>query len=317
MKRKKPRKATGMAQPSGVAFEKVVARIQQMMDPNSVVTHNEKLKDRVGNTRQYDVVIRGQFGGRPVLGVMECKDHHRKMGPEVVEAFSKKAENLGSNFRIIVSKRGFTKQALVVAQHDNIGCLSLLPAQGDQLGFSIGDMWFGVIHRWENIRLHVHFALPKPPITAFGSDTIKWQGKQVLKYFLKELLTTYQEEKDAGDFAFTVKFDETRQIEIEGIEWPVSEISCTAVRVYKKKKRWVSWSGDGLFDWHSNKFTIPPGGTLYGSGVETDLTTWPDYEGELPVQGEQPSLGVAVATFYASQKWPESENDQVPDLSVL
>ena len=68
-----------------------------MMDPNSTVTHNEKLKDRVGNIRQYDVVIRGQFGGRHVLGVIECKDHSRKKGPNTIEAFSKKTENLGAN----------------------------------------------------------------------------------------------------------------------------------------------------------------------------------------------------------------------------
>lgn len=316
-KLQKPKKTTDAALPSGVAFEKVVARIQQMMDPNSVVTHNEKLNDRVGNTRQYDVVIRGQFGGRSAIGVMECKDHNRKVGPEAVEAFSKKAENLGANFRIIVSRRGFTKQALGVAKHDNVGCLSLLPTQDDNLGFSVGDMWFGVIHRWENIRLHVHFALPDPPLSGFSGDTIKWENKQVAKYFLKELLTTYKQEKDEGVFAFTVQFEETRQIEIEGVEWPVSGISCTALRVYKRKKRWVSWSGDGLFDWHSSKFTIPPGGTLYGSAVETNLDTWPDYDGDLPVHGEQPSGGIAVATLYAGQRWLEGENDLVPDLSVL
>src|SRR5215212_5196720 len=92
----------------GIPFEKIVARIQQMMDPNSTVTHNEKLNDRVGNRRQYDVVIRGQFGGRPVLGVIECKDHSRRKGAETVEAFAKKTENLGANLRIVVSRKGFT-----------------------------------------------------------------------------------------------------------------------------------------------------------------------------------------------------------------
>ncbi|MCK4488379.1 MAG: hypothetical protein KAU38_16665 [Desulfobacterales bacterium] len=80
--------------PPGVSLEKVVSRIQQMMDKNSTVTHNELLKDRVGNKRQYDVVIRGQFGGRRVLGIIECKDHSRKKGPIAIEAFAKKTENL-------------------------------------------------------------------------------------------------------------------------------------------------------------------------------------------------------------------------------
>src|SRR5262249_34320104 len=101
----------------GVTLEKIVARIQQMMDPNSTVTHNESLVDRVGNKRQYDVIIRGQFGGRPVLGIIECKDHSRKKGPDAVEAFAKKTENLRANLRIMVSKKGFTEQALKLAQH--------------------------------------------------------------------------------------------------------------------------------------------------------------------------------------------------------
>ena len=87
----------------GTRLEEVVARIQQMMDPNSIVTHNEMLEDRVGNKRQYDVVIRGHFGGRPVLGIVECKDHNRKKGPDAVEAFAKKTDNLGANLRIMVS----------------------------------------------------------------------------------------------------------------------------------------------------------------------------------------------------------------------
>ena len=111
----------------GISLELAVANIQKMIDPNSTVTHDEKLKDRVGNIRQYDVVIRGKFGGRQVLGVIECKDHSRKIGPSVIEAFSKKTENLGANLRLIVSRKGFTKQALTLAKHENTGCLSLLP----------------------------------------------------------------------------------------------------------------------------------------------------------------------------------------------
>jgi hypothetical protein len=75
---------------TGVSLEETVARIQQMMDPESKVTHNEKLVDRVGNTRQYDVVIHERFEGREVLGVIECKDHKRKKGPDAVEAFAKR-----------------------------------------------------------------------------------------------------------------------------------------------------------------------------------------------------------------------------------
>jgi hypothetical protein len=159
----------------GVSLELAVANIQKMMDLNSTVTHDEKLEDRIGNIRQYDVVIRGQFGGRQVLGVIECKDHSRKKGPSSIEGFSKKTENLGVNLRLIVSRKGFTKQALKLAKHENIGCLSLLPDHPEQVGFGIGDMWYGVIRKWSNIRLTVHFKAKKSPISTFNLRVVSSQ----------------------------------------------------------------------------------------------------------------------------------------------
>ena len=153
--------------PPGQSFEIIVARLQQMMDPHSVVSHNERLTDRIGNRRQFDVVIRGQFAGRQVLGVVECKDHRRRKGPDTIEAFSRKSENVGANLRVVVSCRGFTTQALRLAKHENIGCVSLLPTPDEQVGFSIGEAWYGVIKRWTRLRLMVH-----PAPTAASLDSI-------------------------------------------------------------------------------------------------------------------------------------------------
>jgi hypothetical protein len=271
----------------GLSLELVVAKIQQMMDLNSTVTHNEKLRDRVGNLRQYDVVIRGNFGGRPVLGVIECKDHSRKKGPNAIEAFSKKTENLGANLRLMVSKKGFTKQALKLAKHENIGCISLLPDNPEQVGWSIGDMWYGVIDIWKNIRLRVHFASGNTPSTlpTFDANTVKYEGKPVINWFMRELFTTYVNEMPAEEnhaFTLTLEFDEPREVEIEGKNYLLSGISCQAEKVISKKKKWIHWSGDAFYDWHTNKFSIPPKGVVVGSAVETDLREWDDYDGELP-----------------------------------
>jgi restriction endonuclease len=126
--------------PPGVGLERTIARIQQLMARGSNVTHNEKLQDRVGNLRQYDVVIRGVFAGQPILGVIECKDHNRKKGPDAVEAFAKKTENLVAHLRMMVSKKGFTERAIRLAKHEGVTCLSLLPNDPAESGFSIGQM---------------------------------------------------------------------------------------------------------------------------------------------------------------------------------
>ena len=146
-KRTKTTPSSKQPKNTGVSLEQIVARIQQMMDPHSTVTWNEWLTDRVGNRRQYDVVIKGEFGGRPILGIIECKDHNRRKGPADVEAFSKKLENLGARLGLMVSRKGFTPQALELAKHEHIGCLSLLPDDPVQAGFSIGCMFYAVISR--------------------------------------------------------------------------------------------------------------------------------------------------------------------------
>jgi len=301
----------------GISFEKVVARIQQKMDPNSTVTHNAVLYDRVGNKRQCDVVIRGQFGGRPVLGVMECKDHGRKISPEAVDAFAKKTENLGANLRILISKRGFTKQALKLAKHENIGCLSLLPNDPVQAGFSIGDMWYGVIRIWENVRLRLNFSTLPAPTKIFNPNTVKWKGKPVGLWFLRELFTAHDEETTEGEYILEVISDQLQNIEVEGKEYSVRSISCDATRVCRKKKKWMCWSGDAFWDWHSGKFTVPPGGTLVGSAVDTDLSTWSDYDGEIPNIGEGTSIGLIQGVLHLSQKWDKSLDSEVPDLRSI
>lgn len=290
--------------------------IQKMLDLNSEVTHDEKLKDRVGNIRQFDVVIRGQFGGRPVLGVIECKDHSRKKGPSEIEAFSKKTENLGANLRLMVSRKGFTEQALSLAKHEHIGCLSLLPSNPEQVGFGIGDMWYGEMRMWSNFRLNLYFESEICPLSTFNAKTVKWQGKTVFNWFEKELFTTYRNESE-GNLTLEVKFEKPRNIEIEGNEYSLIGISCSADREYRKKKKWVYWSGDALFDWHTNQFTIPSNGMIVGSAVESDLREWEDFDGEIPQPETNSNLGFIQGTIYCQQRWDSSKDEDVPNLNEL
>lgn len=306
----------------GLSLELIVAKIQKLMDQGSEVTHNEKLIDRVGNKRQYDVVIRGQFGGRPILGVIECKDHNRRKGPSTVEAFAKKTENLGANLRLIVSRRGFTEQALNLARHENIGCLSLLPDNPEQAGFSIGDTWYGVIDLWTELRLTVFFAkdVTPPTLPAFDANTVKWQGKPVINWFRRELYTTYRDEhapKTDDAYVLTITFSEPRCIEIEGRDYRISAIACHAKRTKTKKKKWVYWSGDAFYDWHTQEFKIPPTGVIVGSMVETDIREWDDYSGELPDLSGNDRQGFIRAIVYNRNRWDESLNTDTPDLNVL
>ncbi len=52
----------------GIGFEKAVAVIQEQIDPTSSVYHNEKIIDRLGHARQFDIVIRGTFANNCAAG---------------------------------------------------------------------------------------------------------------------------------------------------------------------------------------------------------------------------------------------------------
>lgn len=62
----------------GIEFEKIVSDIQSRIDPNATVLHNQRIVDRHGHSRQFDVEIRGKFAGQEIIGVIECKDKNRK-----------------------------------------------------------------------------------------------------------------------------------------------------------------------------------------------------------------------------------------------
>jgi hypothetical protein len=248
---------------------------------------------------------------------MECKDHSKRLGPGAVEAFAKKSENLGANLRILISKKGFTKSALKLAKHENIGCLSLLPDDPVQAGFSIGDMWYGVIQTWENARLKIKFSTSPDPIKTFNPNNVKLQGKPIGLWFLRELIATHGEEQREGAYVLEVNFREEQKLEINGQEYFAKGVVCDATRVCRKKKKWISWSGDAFFDWHSGKFTVPPGGTLVASAIHTDLLAWSNYEGEIPKIGEGQSIGLIQGVFNLSQTWDKTQDAEVPDLNII
>ncbi len=312
MAKKKPARKKTVPLP-GLSLEKAVARIQQMFDPASTVTRDEKLVDRVGNKRQYDVVIRGQFGGHPVLGIIECKDHNRKKGPEAVEAFSKKSEHLGANLRLMVSRKGFTKQALQLALHDHIGCLSLAPDDPKLAGFSIGQTCYGIIRKWINVQLNVTFEMPIPPVVGFPSMDVTHGGMPVVHWFMRELFSKMLDRTREGRIVLTLDFDRTRALKFGDTEYPVISLACVASGIYRTKSQWMSWTGDGFYDWHSRRMMLPAKGTIVGSSLCTDLTTWPDYDGEIPGLLD-PLPGNAFRLIMVDEsRWDESL--PVPDLS--
>ena len=136
----------------GVAFERAIALIQSELDPKAIVTHDERLLDRHGHRRQFDVVIRGRLGGHDILGVVECKDIKGTVGTPAVDAFVTKAASLRADVKIIVSRFGFSANALELGAHHGIRMLSLLKPDRETKGITVGNYLYARRLRWGGYR---------------------------------------------------------------------------------------------------------------------------------------------------------------------
>src|SRR5258708_37848946 len=140
---------------SGQSLEKAVVRIQRMLDPGSIVIHNEWITDRLGIHRQFDVIVRGTAMGRDYLGVIECKDWDDKIGTPEVEAFVAKAKSVNAQIVLMVSYKGFSKPGLTLARFEGVGTLSLLPDDPVDAGFSVGFLAYALQYEWGDLKISI------------------------------------------------------------------------------------------------------------------------------------------------------------------
>lgn len=270
---------------TGKSLEQAVGRIQQMLDSACEVTYRERIRTRLGIPREFDVVVRGHFGGHPMLGVIECKDWGDKVATPVVDAFITKSCDINANFRLIVSARGFTGPALKQAKDKGVGVFSLLPDDPANTDFSVGVLWYARVYQWDQIQLHLRFHGQPAQPSSYKGEEVLYLGKPVVNWFLRELSTTYCHVTSTGPFALNAKFDAPISLTIQNRPYEASEITVTAERICRKKNRFMQMTGDAFFDWQTNELRVPPRGSITVRAFRSDLSDWEDYDGEIPETG--------------------------------
>ena len=110
-------------------------------------------------------------------------------------------------------------------------------------------------------------------------------------------------------------FDQVTNLEIRGKEYSIKALTCTAKGVFLKKKKWVTYTGEAFFDWHSEKIKIPPGVQIHTHPMEADLFLWDDYDGDIPVSIDAKNMKLMRSVFVFTQSFDEQL--PVPDLGLL
>lgn len=270
---------------TGKSLEKLVGHIQQLMDPGCTVTYREKIPNRLGILREFDVVFRGFFGGHPALGVIECKDWSDKVGTPEIDAFITKSRDINADMRIIVSPKGFTSTALSQAKDAGVGVYSLLPEDADVAGFSIGVLWYAHSYFWTNMTVDFKFSGIAPELGSYTGTEILYRGRPVTNWLLKELSTTYCNLETVKSLTLRVQFLSHLKIVIKNKSYKLSEMTLRADRTYQRKKRFMQITGEAFFDWKTNELRVPHRGKVSVHGFDSNLQDWEDYDGEIPPTG--------------------------------
>lgn len=270
----------------GVSLEMAVARMQGLLDPASEVIHDQTLVDRVGNRRQFDVVVRGTFAGHAILGVVECKDHGRRKGPASVEAFAKKCENVGADLKVMVSRLGFTKQAVNLAKYENIRCLSLLPGDQTQTGLALRATCYARLWSWKDIKLALVPDLPRAD--QLDASQFFIGGKQVLALFDKDLEANFPQHRKLGAVRRILRFDRPSVVSVGDRCVEVTAIRFAATRACAYRRRDVQYFGDGVFDWQKEQWTVPDKGEIVSSAWRGDFSQWQEVPEPFPEALSQP-----------------------------
>lgn len=243
------------------------------------MTHNERLTDRTGATRQYDVVIRGFLGPTRILGIMECKDHGRKVGPEDVDAFAHKVENVGANLRFLVSKSGFTEQALKVARHAHISCLSLLADHAQIDTVTLGGAAYFQGKWWTSHRLDIGL-VDGTLVEDSSCESIATDGRRLINWFKRMWKERYASGIPSGRHAARVTLAEPLSITIGPRSVFASYVVCSA-RYSHGKIAWGHLKGDTFFDWAERSMPMPRKGSLR-LDFPPDHQNWEEYSGPTP-----------------------------------
>lgn len=260
--------------PPGIAFEKLVAAIQSKIDPTATVSHNQKIIDRLGQSRQFDVVVQGRFAGQKILGVIECKDLRRPVGVSEIDAFATKSQDVHANISILVSRKGFTKPALEKCRHYNIQPLSLINDDDANDQLFIGTLWLAEKSTFTELKMQLSLEPPAPENIQYSIEDVKINGKNIIDWYTNILLSEGPHIMDDGWIAEkTINFGENQSILVAGNIYQCKGVSFHAHRVREKFQKLAGIGGQGFFDWNSKSVTLAPG-DMISDVVPLDFTQW-------------------------------------------
>jgi hypothetical protein len=196
-------------------FQKLVFLVKKHAANSATVTESKLLRDNMtGAEREVDICIESVIAGHRVTVCVECRDRGRKADVQWIEEMKAKHERLPTNVLVLVSKSGFTREAILVAKNYGIETVTLSSIDGnaaEQLIGSAGSLWSKVFTLTPTkvvIRVASTASLPSENVAVFPDNLIyDHKGMEVgtVKQLVESLLnngSAMQEFGKLGDKSY-------------------------------------------------------------------------------------------------------------------
>ncbi len=122
-------------------FQKIILILEKKLAANSQVIESALLEDRQTHYDvEVDVLIKGAIAETPISIGVECRDRSRPSTVEWVREMIGKHEHLPLDKTILISKSGYTKQAITKAEENGVEALTFEEAETHDWQSELGDL---------------------------------------------------------------------------------------------------------------------------------------------------------------------------------
>lgn len=121
---------------AGDEYRELVGNVMAALDPGSAVKTEQWITGPDGE-RDMDVEVRGTLNGVAHFILVECKDHARRIGICVIDAFESKIRDLKPDRAIMFSNSGFTRDAMKKAKRVGIEMASAMKARDSTIKLQV------------------------------------------------------------------------------------------------------------------------------------------------------------------------------------
>ena len=130
---------------AGTEFEELAKEIFDLIakqETNSTIEGPKVFLEGKDGKREFDLTIRSTAVGLNFLTVVECRDHNKRLDVTHIDGFHSKMQDVLANKGVLISRRGFTKNAQKKA--NRLGISLYIGHDGRQISDDLCELGYGV-----------------------------------------------------------------------------------------------------------------------------------------------------------------------------